>query len=217
MSLLAIFAAASLTAVFPGIDRAPRFQFGGSDQLAFQIQQGAPADVFASASPKYAQQLYARGLCSRPKVFATNTLVLIVPRANPEHIHSVYDLRRRGIKLVVGASGVPVGDYTRSLLTRLHLRSALSNVVSNETDVKLVVAKVALGEADAGFVYRTDVKPAGKSVARVALPAAAQPTVKYELCTPTHRKHPQLAARFVREVLSQRGRAVLKAAGFGPP
>jgi molybdate transport system substrate-binding protein len=217
MSLLAVFAAASLTAVFPGIDRAPRFQFGGSDQLAFQIRQGAPADVFASASPKYAQQLHARGLCSKPKVFATNTLVLIVPRANPARIRSVYDLRRRGIKLVVGAPGVPIGDYTRTLLARLHLRSALSNVVSDETDVKLVVAKVALGEADAGFVYRTDVKPAGKRVVQFALPAAAQPTVKYELCVPTKREHPKLAARFVREVLSKRGRAALKAAGFGLP
>lgn len=217
MSLLAVFAAASLTAVFPGIDRAPRFQFGGSDQLAFQIRQGAPADVFASASPKYVQQLHARGLCSKPKVFATNTLVLIVPRANPAHIRSVYDLRRRGIKLVVGAPGVPIGDYTRTLLTRLHLRSALSNVVSDETDVKLVVAKVALGEADAGFVYRTDVKPAGKRVIQLALPATVQPTVKYELCIPTKRKHSQLAARFVREVLSRRGRAALKAAGFGLP
>jgi molybdate transport system substrate-binding protein len=217
MSLLAIFAAASLTAVFPGIDRAPRFQFGGSDQLAFQIREGAPADVFASASPRYANELHARGLCSKPRVFATNTLVLIVPRANPGHVHSVYDLRRHGIKLVVGASGVPIGDYTRKLLAKLHLRSALSNVVSNETDVKLVVAKVALGEADAGFVYRTDVKPARKRVVQIALPAAAQPTVRYELCIPTRRRHPQLASRFVREVLSKRGRAALQAAGFGLP
>jgi molybdate transport system substrate-binding protein len=217
MSLLAIFAAASLTAVFPGIDRAPRFQFGGSDQLAFQIREGAPADVFASASPRYANELHARGLCSKPRVFATNTLVLIVPRANPGHVHSVYDLRRHGIKLVVGASGVPIGDYTRKLLAKLHLQSALSNVVSNETDVKLVVAKVALGEADAGFVYRTDVKPARKRVVQIALPAAAQPTVRYELCIPTRRRHPQLASRFVREVLSKRGRAALQAAGFGLP
>lgn len=217
MSLLAIFAAASLTAVFPGIDRAPRFQFGGSDQLAFQIQQGAPADVFASASPKYANELHARGLCSKPKVFATNTLMLIVPRANRAHIHSVYDLRRHGIKLVVAATGVPIGDYTRKLLAKLHLQSVLSNVVSNETDVKLVVAKVALGEADAGFVYRTDVKPAGKRVIRIDIPADAQPRVDYELCIPTGRKHPQLANRFVREVLSKRGRAALKNAGFGLP
>jgi molybdate transport system substrate-binding protein len=217
MNLLAIFAAASLTAVFPNIDRAPRFQFGGSDQLAFQIRQGAPADVFAGASPKYPNELHALGLCSKPRVFATNTLVLIVPRANPAHIHSVRDLRRRGIKLVVGAKGVPIGDYTRTLLAKLRLRSALSNVVSNETDVKLVVAKVALGEADAGFVYRTDVKPARKHLSQIALPAAAQPTVKYELCIPTKGRHPQLASRFVRELLSKRGRAALKAAGFGLP
>jgi molybdate transport system substrate-binding protein len=217
MSLLAIFAAASLTAIFPGIDRAPRYQFGGSDQLAFQIEQGAPADVYAAASPKYAMQLHARGLCSRPRVFATNTLVLIVPRGNPAHIHSVYDLRRRGTKLVIGARGVPIGDYTRALLTKLRLGSVLSRVVSNETDVKLVVAKVALGEADAGIVYRTDVRPAAKHLAQIALPRAAQPTVKYELCIPTRRKHPQLAARFVREVFSTRGRAALKSAGFGLP
>jgi molybdate transport system substrate-binding protein len=217
MSLLAIFAAASLTAIFPGIDRAPRYQFGGSDQLAFQIEQGAPADVYAAASPKYPMQLRARGLCSRPRVFATNTLVLIVPRGNPAHIHSVYDLRRRGTKLVIGARGVPIGDYTRALLTKLRLGSVLSRVVSNETDVKLVVAKVALGEADAGIVYRTDVRPAAKHLSQIALPRAAQPTVKYELCIPTRRKHPQLAARFVREVFSTRGRAALQSAGFGLP
>lgn len=217
MSLLAILAAASLTAIFPGIDRAPRYQFAGSDQLAFQIEQGAPADVYAAASPKYPMQLHALGLCSKPRVFATNTLVLIVPRGNPQHIRSVYDLRRRGTKLVIGAKGVPIGDYTRKLLTKLRLGSVLSHVVSNETDVKLVVAKVALGEADAGIVYRTDVRPAAKHLSQIALPRAAQPTAKYELCIPTKRKHPQFAARFVRELFSTRGRAALKAAGFGLP
>lgn len=217
MKLLAIFAAASLTGVFPQIDNAPRYQFAGSDQLAFQILQGAPADVFAAASPKYPEQLYAQGKCSKPAAFATNTVVLIVPRANPAHIDSVYDLQRDGIKLVIGAQGVPIGDYTRKLLANLGLTSVLKNVVSNETDVKLVVATVALGEADAGFVYRTDVLPVGNKVFRIGLPAAAQPTVRYELCIPTTRKHPVLADRFVREVLSKRGRAALKAAGFGLP
>jgi molybdate transport system substrate-binding protein len=217
VKLLAIFAAASLTGVFPTIDHAPRFQFAGSDQLAFQIGQGAPADVFAAASPKYPDQLYAQGQCSKPAVFATNTVVLIVPRANPARIHSVYDLKRDGIKLVVGAQGVPVGDYTRKLLANLGLASVLQNVVSYEDDVKLVVAKVALGEADAGFVYRTDVRPVGNKVFRIALPAAAQPTVTYELCIVHGTKHPLLAARFVREVLSKDGRAKLRAAGFGTP
>jgi molybdate transport system substrate-binding protein len=217
LKLLAIFAAASLTGVFPQIDRAPKFQFAGSDQLAFQITQGAHADVFAAASPKYPEQLYAQGLCSKPAAFATNTVVLVVPRANPARIHSVYDLTRDGIKLVIGAKGVPIGDYTRTLLAKLGLSSALKNVVSEEDDVKVVVAKVALGEADAGFVYRTDVKPVGNKVFRIAVPAAGQPTVQYELCIPTTTRYPKLAAAFVREVLSTRGRATLRAAGFGLP
>ena len=193
MKLLAIFAAASLTGVFPQIDRAPKYQFAGSDQL------------------------YAQGLCSKPTAFATNTVVLIVPRANPARIHSVYDLQRDGIKLVIGAKGVPIGDYTRKLLANLGLSNVLNNVVSEEDDVKLVVAKVALGEADAGFVYRTDVKPVGNRVFRIGLPAAGQPTVAYELCIPTTSRHPKLAAAFVREVLSRNGRAKLRAAGFGLP
>ena len=217
MKLLAIFAAASLTGAFPLIDRAPRYQFAGSDQLAFQITQGAPADVFAAASPKYPEQLWSQGLCSKPMVFATNTVVLIVPRANPARINSVSDLERDGIKLVIGAKGVPIGDYTRKLLANLGLQSALKNVVSEEDDVKLVVTKVALGEADAGFVYLTDVKPVGNKVFRIAIPASAQPTVQYELCIPTTTKHPKLAAAFVREVLSRHGRATLRTAGFGLP
>jgi molybdate transport system substrate-binding protein len=217
LKLLAIFAAASLTGVFPQIDRAPKFQFAGSDQLAFQITQGAHADVFAAASPKYPEQLYAQGLCSRPATFATNTVVLVVPRANPARIHSVYDLKRDGIKLVIGAKGVPIGDYTRTMLAKLDLSSALKNVVSEEDDVKVVVAKVALGEADAGFVYRTDVKPVGNKVFRIAVPAAGQPTVRYELCIPATSQHPKLAAAFVREVLSPRGRTALRTAGFGLP
>ena len=217
MKLAVIFAAASLTGVFPLIDKLPKFQFAGSDQLAFQITQGARADLFAGASPKYPEQLYAQGLCSKPVVVATNTVVLIVPRANPARIHSVYDLTRDGIKLVIGAKGVPIGDYTRKLLTTLGLNGALGNVVSEEDDVKLVVAKVALGDADAGFVYRTDVKPVGNRVFRIPVPAAAQPTVQYEACVPVHAQHPALGRRFLREVHSRLGRSRLKAAGFGLP
>jgi molybdate transport system substrate-binding protein len=217
VKLLAIFAAASLTGVFPQIDRLPKYQFAGSDQLAFQITQGAPADVYAAASPKYPEQLYRQGLCSKPAVFATNTVVLIVPRANPAGIHSVYDLRRSGVKLVIGAKGVPIGDYTVKLLANLGLSDVLQNVVSREDEVKLVVAKVAYGEADAGFVYRTDVKPVGAKVFRIALPAAGQPTVRYEMCIPTTTKHRALATAFMREVLSKRGRTTLRDAGFGLP
>jgi len=214
---LHVFAAASLLQVLPRLDRLPSYQFAGSDQLAFQIQQGAPADVFLAASPKYPEQLYAQGLCSKPRVFATNTVVLIVPRANPARIHSVYDLQRPGIKLVIGAQGVPIGDYTRKLLANLGLSSVLNNVVSEEPDVKYVVAEVALGEADAGFVYRTDVEPIGTKVFRIGLPAAAQPTVQYEACIVHGTKRAKQAAAFVRELFSLRGRAALKAAGFGLP
>jgi molybdate transport system substrate-binding protein len=214
---LNVFAAASLTEVLPRIDRTARYQFAGSDQLAFQIGQGAPADIFLAASPKHPADLFARGLCSKPVVFATNTVVLIVPRANPARIRSVDDLKRSGLRLVIGAKGVPIGDYTRKLLANLGLTSVLANVVSEETDVKLVVAKVALGEADAGFVYRTDVKTVGNKVLRIALPAAAQPTVRYELCIPTATKHPRRARAFVRRVLSKDTRAKLRAGGFGLP
>ena len=127
---LRVFAAASLTRVFPLIDRRPQYQFAGSDQLAFQIQQGARVDVYAAASPKYPEQLYQQGLVQRPIPFATNTLVLIVPKGNPAGIHSVLDLTRPGVKVVIGEAGVPVGAYTRTVLGRLHLTGALANVVS---------------------------------------------------------------------------------------
>src|SRR5437870_437768 len=105
-SRLTVFAAASLTEAFPRIDGRPRYQFAGSDQLAFQIQQGAPADVFAAASPKYPEQLYQQGLVQKPIAFATNTLVVIVPKGNPANVHSVLDLTKPGLKLVIGNPAV---------------------------------------------------------------------------------------------------------------
>jgi molybdate transport system substrate-binding protein len=214
---LNVFAASSLAEVFPRVDPTARYQFAGSDQLAFQIGQGAPADVFAAASPKYPDDLFARGLCSRPVVFATNTVVLIVPRANPARIRSVQDLTRDGIRLVIGAQGVPIGDYTRRLLANLGLGSALANVVSEETDVKLVVAKVALGEADAGFVYRTDALADTSDLHELQLPARARPKIAYELAVLKSTKHLQAANAFVVRVLSARGRRALRRAGFGLP
>src|SRR5438105_6634529 len=136
---LTVFAAASLTEVFPKIDSRPRYQFAGSDQLAFQIQQGAPADVFAAASPKYPELLYQQGLVQKPIPFATNTLVLIVPKSNPANIHSVLDLTRPGIKLVIGDSTVPVGSYTRTVLGNFGISAGvMPNVVSQATDVKQI-------------------------------------------------------------------------------
>lgn len=212
---LAVFAAASLTAVFPQIDHSQRYSFAGSDQLALQIQQGAPADVYAAASPKYPELLYRQGLLQKPVVFATNKLVLMVPRSNPAHIRSVYDLRRPGVKVVVGDETVPIGSYTRQILDRLRITVAVTkNVVSRETDVKGIVTKVALGEADAGFVYATDAKSVATKVRTVALPSRVQPPIRYEIAVV---KKSRAATAFVKRVLSKRGRTILQRAGFGLP
>ena len=216
-SQITVFAAASLTETFPRIDRAPRYSFAGSDQLAFQIQQGAPADVYAAASPKYPDQLYAQGLVRKPVVFATNRLILLVPASNPAGISSVFDLKKPGIKLVIGQKGVPIGDYTRTILKNLGLSGVLSNVVSEETDVKNIVGKVVLGQADAGFVYVTDAKAVAGKVKIVRLPGWAQPKVKYELAVVKASKNQAAAQAFVKKVLAKKGRAALAAAGFGLP
>jgi molybdate transport system substrate-binding protein len=216
-SKVTVYAAASLTEVFPKIDPAERYSFAGSDQLAFQIRQGAPADVYAAASPKYPDKLYRQGLVLKPVVFATNTLVLIVPASNPARIRSVFDLKKRGIKLVIGQKGVPIGDYTRKILGNLGLSGVLSHAVSQEADVKGIVGKVVLGQADAGFVYLTDAKPVARKVGVVRLPARAQPQVKYEIAVVKASANRPAAAAFVTRVLGKKGRAALAAAGFGLP
>src|SRR4051812_8280559 len=183
MAQITVYAAASLTDVFPKIDGAPRYSFAGSNTLSAQIQQGAPADVFASANMSLPNQLFAKGLCSKPVVFTRNMLVVVVPSSNPAGIRSVYDLTRSGTKLVIAGAGVPVGSYTLQILKNMNLSSAvLKNVVSQETDVREVLAKVALGEADAGFVYATDAKTVTGKVKVVRLPAWAQPKVRYGIC-----------------------------------
>ena len=213
-----VFAAASLANVFPHVDGHPRYSFAGSDQLALQIRQGAPADVYASASPKHAELLFGEGLVRKPVVFATNRLVVLVPRANPARVRSVYDLRRRGVKVVIGDRSVPIGAYTRQILDTLGIADAVTkNVVSEETDVKGIVAKVALGEADAGFVYATDARVVAAKARPVALPQWAQPPIRYELAVVKATKHLAAARAFVKRVLSPRGRLLLKRAGFGLP
>jgi len=213
---ITVFAAASLTHVFPQIDRSPRYSFAGSDQLALQLQQGAPADVYAAASPKFAELLYRSGVLEKPVVFATNKLVVIVPRSNPAHVESPYDLRRGGTRIVIGDANVPIGAYTRQILDTLGITNdVLKNVVSEETDVKGIVAKVALGEADAGVVYATDARAA--KVKNVPFPAWAQPPVRYELAVVRSSRHQAAARTFVKRVQSKRGRLLLARAGFGLP
>jgi molybdate transport system substrate-binding protein len=220
---LRVDAAASLTDVFQQLDPNAKFQFAGSDQLAFQLEQGAKADVYASASPKYPEKLFAEKLVEQPRVFATNSLVLIVPRDNPGHVSSLGSLRRPDVKLVLGAEGVPVGDYARKIIDRYcgmqasPLKCPAAKIVSQEQDVKGVVAKVALGEVDVGFVYATDVKAAAGKVRAIRIAADLQPTVEYEIAVVRGARHHAAAERFVRLVTGARGRAALLAAGFGLP
>jgi molybdate transport system substrate-binding protein len=216
LAKITVFAAASLTNVFPQIDSSPTYSFAGSNTLAAQIQLGAPADVFASANTALPQQLWQKGLCTQPIVFTRNTLVLIVPRSNPAGIHGVYDLQKPGVKLDVAAPGVPVGSYTWQILKNMALTSVLNNVVSNETDVREVLAKVSLGEADAGFVYSTDARTVPGQVTLLKLPAWAQPKVQYGMCVVKSTKNAAAAQSFVKEVLSKAGQAKLLAAGFLP-
>jgi molybdate transport system substrate-binding protein len=214
---LVVFAAASLTTVFPRIDGHARYSFAGSNALAAQIRQGAPADLFAAADTKLPRRLHAAGHCSKPVVFTRNALVVVVPRSNPAHIRSVASLGRRGVKVVVAAAGVPVGDYTATVLRRLKLTRAVArNVVSREPDVRSVLAKVALGEADAGFVYSTDARTAKGKVRVLHLPARAQPDVEYGACVVNGSTRAAAARAFLRRLVSKTGQARLRAAGFLP-
>ena len=212
-----MYAAASLTNVFPQIDRTARYSFGGSNTLAAQIQQGAPADLFASANMTLPAQLHTKNLCSAPVVFTRNTLVIVAPKSNPAKLRSIYDLARKGVKLVIAGAGVPVGSYTLQILRNVNLTApVLANVVSRETDVREVLAKVALGEADAGFVYATDAKAAAGKVKVLKVPAWAQPKVQYGICVVSSSANKAGAQTFVRKVLSKAGQAKLRKAGFLP-
>jgi molybdate transport system substrate-binding protein len=213
-----VLAAASLTEVLPKIDPDARASFGGSNQLAQQIRLGFPVDVFLSASPKYTQDLYREGLVRRPVVFASNSLVLIVPQRNPARIRTVADLARRPkLRLVVAGPAVPIGLYTREVLKRLSLLRVLRKTVSLEPDVKGIVGKVALGEADAGFVYATDVRPVAEKVRVIPFPKKAQPTVLYEAAIAASPRDLEAAQAFMIALLGSGGRAQLRAAGFGLP
>jgi molybdate transport system substrate-binding protein len=213
-----VYAAASLTDVVPKVSPSSRYQFAGSNQLALQITRGAPADVFASASPAFTQQLFRDGLVEKPRTFATNSLVLAVPRSNPAKIRSVFDLAKRPkLKLVVAGQKVPVGLYTREVLKRLSLLRVLRKAVSQEPDVKGIVGKLALGEADAGFVYATDVRAASSRLIAIPLPQRSQPTVRYEVAVVKESGNREGALEFVADLLSTDGRRELKRAGFGLP
>ena len=215
---LTVYAASSLRDAFPQIAN-ETYSFAGSNSLQLQIERGAPADVFASASPKEAQALFKEGRCTRPVTFATNVVVLLVPRGNPSHVHSVYSLRTKVRRIAIGTAGVPIGDYTRKLLARMRLSSILStNAVSQEANVAGITAKVALGSADAGFAYVTDGRIVADRVQTIELPTWAQPPVRYELCAVRRGGADTAGAQaFIKTVTGGKGRKVLHAGGFGLP
>ena len=227
---LTVFAAASLSEPFGELGRMlesarpglkVRFNFAGSQQLASQIEQGAAADLFASADERWAQYLAEHGrLSSEPRVFAHNGLVVIVPRSNPGRIANLADLARHGTKVVLGAPAVPVGGYSREALRRLgaqpgypsdYASRVLANVVSEEENVKSVVAKVQIAEADAGMVYRSDVNASvGRYLKVFELPAAAQIVADYPIATVQGSTHAEAAQAFLDLLASPEGRAVLE-------
>ena len=211
-----VFAAASLTNVFPQVDSRARYSFGGSNMLAAQIQQGLPADVFASANTGLPWQLHRKGLVTRPVAFTSNKLLIVVAHGNPLHLHGVRGLERSGVKIVMAAAGVPVGDYTRKVLKRLGLSDLVDKAVAQETDVREVLSQVVLGEADAGFVYATDARTVRGKVGVLGLPKSAQPRVLYAAAAVKSSKHVQAAKVWVRRLLTKRARKKLRAAGFLP-
>jgi len=213
---LTIYAAASLTEVFKAYDGTEQYNFAGSNVLETQIRQGAPADIFASAAPLNTQRLFAAGLVDKPVTFTANRLALIVPKSNPAGIKSIYDLKSKDVKLVIANSAVPVGSYTRTVLKKMSLNSVLNKVVSQESDVKAVTGKVALGQADAGFVYVTDARPVSDQVTVIRIPAWAQPRVRYEIAVVTKSSNRTAAEAWIKGILSAKGQAALKNAGFLP-
>lgn len=220
---LTVSAAASLKGAFGayGQDFAAakaRFSFAGSDELAAQIRKGVRPDVFAAANTKLPDALYSEGLVEKPVVFAGNRLVLAVPADST--IRSVEDLAKPGTKLVIGAQGVPVGDYTHTVLDRLpkaESKAVLANVRSEEPDVKGVVGKLVQGAADAGFVYVTDAKATNGKVRAIELPKALDPNVEYGIAIVKGGKEPAAASEFIHGLLDGDGLAALTAAGFEPP
>jgi len=233
---LRVSAAASLAEAFTEIARgfershpgvAVRLNLAGSQQLAAQLEHGAVADVFASADERWMEHVAARGLLAgEARTFARNRLVVIVPRTNPARIGGLQDLARRGVKLVLGADAVPVGRYAREALERLagsegferdFARRVLANVVSEEENVRAVVGKVQLGEADAGIVYRSDVPPALERLVRsFELPEPADVIARYRIAVLAGSPRPEAARAFVERVLSREGQAALARRGLLP-
>jgi molybdate transport system substrate-binding protein len=230
---LTVYAAASLTDAFTEIGRAFEtehadvgivFNFGGSQNLRTQIEQGAPADLFASANTKEMNTLVAENFvdANASKVFLTNQLIVILPKDNPAGISVLNDLSRPNVKLVLAAEEVPAGKYARQVLDNLNAMlgadykdKVLANVVSNEDNVRQAVTKVQLGEADAGIVYVSDAV-AVPELQRIEIPADVNVIAEYPIAPLVKSANAELANEFIAFVLSPAGQAALKKWGFTP-
>lgn len=233
---LTVFAASSLTDAFselaqqfqenyPGVE--VTLNFASSSVLATQLSEGAPADVFASANAKQMQAAIDAGRIQEPaQIFARNQLVIAVPADNPAQIESLDDLANPGILLVLAAPEVPVRVYTDQVLAALaadpaygdaYVAAVLQNVVSEEANVRRVVAKIALGEADAGIVYASDITPdVSDSVMTIPIPDVINPVAQYPIAITSDSAQAEQAQAFVDFVLSDEGQAVLVHWGFLP-
>ncbi len=220
---ITVFAAASLNAAYTAIGKefenshpgtTVTFSFGGSSMLVSQIQQGAIGDVFASADRPNMQKLIQAGLTAEsPIVFARNDLEIVVGKGNPKHIASLADLARSGLVVVLCAPVVPCGSYAAQALQKAGVSV---KPASQEADVKAVLSKVALGEADAGIVYVTDVKAAGAAVEGVAISPALNIVAEYPIVILKDSQNRALARAFVSYVLTD-GRPILARYGFTNP
>ena len=232
---ITVFAASSLTAAFQQIgDEFTKsnpgahveFNFAGSQDLRTQLEQGAGADVFASADAKQMQMAVDHGLITgEPAIFAHNRLVVIVPKANDAHVEKLQDLAKSGVKIVLADESVPVGNYSRQFLDKASADSSfgsgykdavLANVVSSETNVKQVVSRIQLDEADAGIVYATDAATVADDVTTIEIPDALNLVADYPIAATAVAGSPTVAQAFIDYVLSAAGQATLQANGFVP-
>jgi molybdate transport system substrate-binding protein len=230
---LTVYAAVSLTEAFTEIGKAFEaehpgvmvvFNFGGSQNLRTQIEQGALADVFASANTKEMDTLVSQNFveAGTPQVFLTNKLVLILPKDNPAGIVSLEDLSNPGLKLILAAEEVPAGRYARQILKNFNAKygadykdKVLANVVSNEDNIRQAVTKVQLGEADASIVYVSDAV-ATPELQKIDIPADVNVIAEYPIAPLISSENSELAEQFIAYVLSPNGKATLKKWGFTP-
>jgi molybdate transport system substrate-binding protein len=214
---LTIYAASSMTTVLPQLDPRNKYSFGSSATLATQITNGAPADVFMSATTTTPAPLFAAGVIEKPVNFIRNTLAVVVPKSNPAGIRSIYDLTKPGTKIAEAAPSVPVGSYTVQVLDQMGINAAIqARVVSQETTDANVVAKVALGQVDAGFVYLTDYAIDPDHLTLIKVPAWAQPKITYAMAIVTRSPNQAEAKAWMIKVLSPAGQAIFVKSGFLP-